>query len=361
MITLDVESGAGTAGASTCGRTWTPSAPNARTTTPMPGSRRSATCASTACRSAAASPSAATRSGGSRSCTCTRSRRSCSVMRTLAAFDALVERERPLAVSLRRGAPSGRHRAGGRRAQDPLQRTGLAARRTSWALLRMDARARALAARRAAVAAARRAAPPRRARASRRSCIPRSGESRSSARATEAPTAAPSPTSARCCARSKPASRADDIRYVGIGARTNFRARRWWDPLVAARRNGDRADRALRAGRRRWRTRARSIAIGIARAGACGTAPICAPTPSSAAATAGRSCAQQLAGIALLQFPWSARSMDEAAAALGRARARRRRHLRRGRRLGTRARARMPAARDSARRACSTASSTATG
>jgi len=106
-----------------------------------------------------------------------------------------------------------------------------------------------------------------------------------------------------------------DIRYVGIGARTNFRARRWYDSfssraetaavpieryapasaLAASRevyRDRHRARRSL------WRSaelRAHAVIRG------CDCWPL---------------VREQLAGIALLQFPWSARSMDEAAAAL---------------------------------------------
>lgn len=105
------------------------------------------------------------------------------------------------------------------------------------------------------------------------------------------------------------------IRYVGIGARTNFRARRWWDPLVG---RGDGAvvpiehyapAAALNASREVYRDRH------TARTSMWNSTDLRAH-----ALVGGVDCwplvREQLAGVALLQFPWSARSMDEAAAAL---------------------------------------------
>ena len=86
MIALDVDSGAGLAtGRPLLGYLDAGAPRNARTKRPTPGSRHCATCASTASRSAAASPVAATRCGGSPSSTCTRSRRSCTAIRTIRA------------------------------------------------------------------------------------------------------------------------------------------------------------------------------------------------------------------------------------------------------------------------------------
>jgi hypothetical protein len=109
------------------------------------------------------------------------------------------------------------------------------------------------------------------------------------------------------------------LRMIGLGPRTNFRARRWWHPL--RRQLLDAHDlpltpieefaswRALSGSREMWRDR---LAIERALLGS----------------TALRDCAHvrdygiwpivaaELRGVARLQFPWSARAMDEAAAAL---------------------------------------------
>ncbi len=107
----------------------------------------------------------------------------------------------------------------------------------------------------------------------------------------------------------------DGIRYVGVGPRTNFRARRWWDPLSAAVEDGVepiewfapaaamRASRALFAARHE--TRRRLWASDELRAHATIRGVDCWPLVR-----------EQLAGVALLQFPWSGRAMDEAAAAI---------------------------------------------
>jgi hypothetical protein len=109
------------------------------------------------------------------------------------------------------------------------------------------------------------------------------------------------------------------LRMIGLGPRTNFRARRWWHPL--RRQLLDAHDlpltpieelaswRALSGSRQMWRDR---LAIERALLGSTalrdrahvhdyGIWPI---------------VADELRGVARLQFPWSARAMDEAAAAL---------------------------------------------
>src|SRR5262249_36250136 len=109
-----------------------------------------------------------------------------------------------------------------------------------------------------------------------------------------------------------------DLRYIGVGPRTNFRARRWWDPIVGAA-SADPAGvvaieryapaTALRESRRLYRERHETRRVLWASDGLRAHAVIegcdCWPLVR-----------RQLAGIALLQFPWSARAMDEAAAAL---------------------------------------------
>ena len=118
---------------------------------------------------------------------------------------------------------------------------------------------------------------------------------------------------------SKNGADARPLRMIGLGPRTNFRARRWWHPL--RRQLLDAHDlpltpieelaswRALSGSRQMWRDR---LAIERALLGS----------------TALRDCAHvrdygiwpilasELRGVARLQFPWSARAMDEAAAAL---------------------------------------------
>ena len=107
---------------------------------------------------------------------------------------------------------------------------------------------------------------------------------------------------------------AHEITYVGIGPATNFRARRWWRRPAAL------PDRvvpieclvprdAMSGSWRIWKTRH-----------AVRRALLASDDLRRAAVIRGCDCwpviSEALAGIALLQFPWSARAMDEAAAAL---------------------------------------------
>lgn len=106
----------------------------------------------------------------------------------------------------------------------------------------------------------------------------------------------------------------DSVSYVGVGPRRNFRARRWWQallpdrgPLVAIERYS--SSSKLEESAAVWRGRHE-----IQQA-------LCASDELRAhAEIRGCDCWHvvqgQLAGIAQLQFPWSARAMDEAAAAL---------------------------------------------
>ena len=135
------------------------------------------------------------------------------------------------------------------------------------------------------------------------------------------------------------------LSYVSVGPAANFRARRWWHAL----RGGALPDTvtpveayaplaALNDSRRVWRERhqmrralwkstdlrARAVIRG------CNCWPV---------------IREELAGIALLQWPWSARAMDEAAAGARRPAAAGGHHLRRSRRLGPRDRSRVPAPR----------------
>jgi hypothetical protein len=103
---------------------------------------------------------------------------------------------------------------------------------------------------------------------------------------------------------------------VGLGPRTNFRARRWWHPiaeraapfsLVPIEQFGGR--RELEPSRRVWQTR-----------GAAARALTSSADLREAASIHGYDAwpllRNELLGIATLQFPWSARAMDQAGAAL---------------------------------------------
>jgi hypothetical protein len=106
------------------------------------------------------------------------------------------------------------------------------------------------------------------------------------------------------------------IRYVGVGPAANFRARRWWHPLRRPDQPGSVTPiealaplDALRDSSRVWRGRH-----------AARRALWSSPDLRRHAVIRGCDCwpvfREELAGIALLQFPWSARAMDEAGAAL---------------------------------------------
>jgi hypothetical protein len=105
------------------------------------------------------------------------------------------------------------------------------------------------------------------------------------------------------------------IAYIGVGPATNFRARRWWRPARAAgsssitpvERFAPRA--AMQGSWRLWQSRneiRRSL--------------LNSQDLRNASVIRGCDCwpivREALDGVALLQFPWSARAMDEAGAAL---------------------------------------------
>ncbi len=122
------------------------------------------------------------------------------------------------------------------------------------------------------------------------------------------------------------ATRAAPIQLVGVGPRRNFQARRWWHPLMPGWRQprGDGAvvpvetlasPSALAGSRAVWRARHE-----VARA-LTGSEAMRAATRIGGY-DAWDVIAPELRGIATLQFPWSARAMDEASAAIERARPR---------------------------------------
>jgi hypothetical protein len=108
---------------------------------------------------------------------------------------------------------------------------------------------------------------------------------------------------------------AKEIGYVSVGPASNFRARRWWHPFKDDHRTAAPPIEtfaplaALKASRRVWRDRHRMRRalwasddlrrLSVIRGCDCWPA-----------------IQEELAGIALLQWPWSARAMDEAGAAL---------------------------------------------
>jgi hypothetical protein len=109
----------------------------------------------------------------------------------------------------------------------------------------------------------------------------------------------------------------DRIAYVGVGPSENFRARRWWHAVVG---QGDLEDTVvpiesftplakLGDSHRVWRERHRAQ-----------DALLNSAALREHAQIAGYDCwpivRDELIGIALLQWPWSARAMDEAGAAL---------------------------------------------
>jgi hypothetical protein len=106
------------------------------------------------------------------------------------------------------------------------------------------------------------------------------------------------------------------VQYVGVGPPENFRARRWWHALEPNRGRGHAIPieslaplRSMRESRRIWRERH------AMRRALCHSAEL-----RQHAIIEGYDCwpvvREELAGIALLQWPWSARAMDEAGAAL---------------------------------------------
>jgi hypothetical protein len=228
------------------------------------------------------------------------------VLRVLAAFDALVECDRPLAVTHGGGPYAGviAQAAAARKVRYAGPRwPRLAAVR----LVRMDARARAL------------TWGPRLSRLRRaRMATPRAQLAafvhRAFWRADGADGSAESYIGPVLRALETRVGRGD-ILYIGVGPRSNFRARRWWDAILPREEHGvipiERfaPESALSASRALYRDRhaVRRLMWDSAdlRAHAVIRGCDCWPIVR-----------EQLAGIALLQFPWSARAMDEAAAAL---------------------------------------------
>jgi hypothetical protein len=231
------------------------------------------------------------------------------VHRALAAFDALIEREQPRAIRYVAGANAGiiAHAAARRR----VAYSGPSWPSSSRAVLaRMDVRARALAA--ASHVSRIRATPIPVARARIAAFVHRAFWR------AEGPDGSGESYIGPVLRALESRVSAGDLRYIGVGPRTNFRARRWWDPIAGAARTDPAGvmpieryapAAALQESRRLYRdrheTRRQLWASDELRAHAVIEGCDCWPLVR-----------HQLAGIALLQFPWSARAMDEVAAAL---------------------------------------------
>lgn len=228
-------------------------------------------------------------------------------LRTLSAFDTLFERERPLSVTHVSGGIPGviAHAAAARK----VRYTGPRWPAETPALARMDARAvgLAVAARLSRLRTGGRAlsSDPVRVAAFVHRAFWRSDRGDGSAESYIGPVLAAIESRVS----------ADQIRYVGIGPTSNFRARRWWTPLAGGHEHGIVPVERYAP----WRALSPSAAVfsdrHVMRQRMWASADLRAH-----AVIRGCDCwplvRQQLAGIALLQFPWSARAMDEAGAAL---------------------------------------------
>ena len=107
------------------------------------------------------------------------------------------------------------------------------------------------------------------------------------------------------------------VALVGLGPKRNFRVRRWWDPMTSMTSVTSpvtsierfASARAIRGSARLWKAR-RRLAEEVTSGDdvrAAGTVLGCDLWPV---------LKRELEGVALVQWPWSARTMDEAAAAL---------------------------------------------
>jgi hypothetical protein len=237
------------------------------------------------------------------------------VFRAVAALDALVAREQPRALQWIRGPALTREVASAFAAARGLGYRGGGPGRTTagsaaMTLAALETRAAALHASALASRLRGRAAPERSAPAQAAVFVHRAfwrGESgEGSAESYIGP--ALSALEARLGRQS--------VAYVSVGPSSNFRARRWWHPLRSGADAGATVPvesyaplSALAESRRVWSDRQR------ARRALWESSDL-----RALAAVAGVDCwpivQRELAGVALLQWPWSVRAMDEAGAAL---------------------------------------------
>jgi len=233
-----------------------------------------------------------------------------SIYRTMAALDALVRRERPMAIDVVQGGPVVRTLVPQAARANGITYRG-SARRTSGtlAVMQLDLRARSLMiAARASRARASKApglAAPATVGAFVHRAFWRSGAPEGSAESYIGPVL-----------EALEARVPNGVRYVSVGPAENFRARRWWHALVKRTDSGaatpieslaplsklDDSNQLWRERHRMLRTLVSSIAVQQhARIGAYDCWPL---------------IREELAGVVLLQWTWSARAMDEAGAAL---------------------------------------------
>jgi glycosyltransferase involved in cell wall biosynthesis len=235
-----------------------------------------------------------------------------SIFRTLAALEALMDRERPEALSLVRGGHLGRGLAPQVAAIRKIPYRGPQGfgRSTAIRLAAMEARATVLNTAAIASRMRARAVPPKPADVEGVAFVHRAFWRAAAGDGSAEAYIGPVLTTLERKLEEK------GLAYVTVGPSTNFRARRWWHPLRSDAPAGaafpieayaplDRIEGSRRVWRERhevrralWKSaelRTRSIIR------QCDCWPI---------------IREELAGIALLQWPWSARAMDEAAAAL---------------------------------------------
>ncbi len=232
------------------------------------------------------------------------------LFRAIAALDRVVERERPLQLDVTASSTLVRDLARHTAAAHRLRiRGGRACRPQGWRLVRMDLRGSGLTC--AALASRARVSGSRASRSSGsiaafvHRAFWRAGAQDGSAESYIGPVL-----------QELERRGAPRVQYVGIGPVENFRARRWWHAIQHTPREGSVIPvevlapfRALKESTRLWRSRH------AMRRQLWGSAEL-----RQHAVISGYDCwnivREQLAGVALLQWPWSARAMDEAAAAL---------------------------------------------
>jgi hypothetical protein len=232
------------------------------------------------------------------------------LFQTISALDSLCAHEQPRRIRIERGGPVVRHLlAQVARARNIRDEAGGLPARDAVRLLRTDMRARALmlAARmsrvRPSTASTNRA--PAKVAAFVHRAFWRSRERDGSAESYIGPVLA-------ALEDRVPSG----MEYVGVGPASNFRARRWWRVAAAAYERGpatpieafaplSKLRDSSRIWRERYRIRRSLLSSESIRAHARLGAFDCWPL-----------IREELAGIAFLQWPWSARAMDEAGAAL---------------------------------------------
>ena len=234
------------------------------------------------------------------------------LFRTILALDALIERERPAELALVRGGPLVQRVVRRVTASRGLLSSGSDGFARSAALALAAAEARATAINTAALASRlRRRAPASRPPRPRIAAFVHRAFWRSE-RADGSAEAYIGPVLTALERRLDPGA----LAYVTVGPASNFRARRWWHPLrqdhdagLASPIEAYAPLAALGGSRQVWRARHRM------RRALWKSADL-----RDRAVIHGYDCwpivREELAGIALLQWPWSARAMDEAGAAL---------------------------------------------